>query len=275
MVIEETRLLIQERYGSCLKEITVERLVIGVFFTGVRLSNGRGGISYTPTSDIHRQHEPVPTFTRKRSPCYVGASVDEILRRSDDSPLLKTVKIVILNALSESLLSHGNYTIVDDRDALDIIDIGRVKRVAMVGAIGPILRRLKERGGLEIRVIEKKKESLQDDEEIFFAAPEEAAEIIPLCDTVILTGATIANGTIDGLLSMARTEATVIVAGPTASLLPDALFKEGVDIVSGVWITKPDKALDMLGEGMTAIDLFADCAKKINVVNTTKRRPCD
>jgi len=271
MIIEKTISLIRERYGKHLDEISVERLVIGVFFTGVKLSNGCGGISYTPTSDIHRQHEPVPTFPRKRRPGFIGASVNEVLEREDNGPILNTVRIVLLNALSESLITQGQYMIIDDRDALDIIDIGKVKKVAMVGAIGPFLNRLKKRPDIEIHVIERKKENLGADEKVFFAAPEEAPDIIPSCDTVLITGATIANGTIDGLLSMVRPDTTVIVAGPTASLLPDALFKTGVDIVGGVWITKPDKVLDMLGEGMTAIDLFAECIRKVNVVNTIKR----
>jgi uncharacterized protein len=151
-----------------------------------------------------------------------------------------------------------------------MVDTGAMKKVGMVGAITPFLRKLKTRGGLEIHVVERKKESLHRDEEAFYMPPERACDIIPLCDTVIITGAAIANGTMDELLGYTASEATVIVAGPTASFLPDALFRKNVDVVSGVWITKPDKALDMLGEGMSAVDLFGECVKKINVLNTAR-----
>jgi uncharacterized protein (DUF4213/DUF364 family) len=53
----------------------------------------------------------------------------------------------------------------------------------------------------------------------------------------IPTGSSIANGTIEDLLGYTRPGATVIVTGPTASLLPDALFARNATIVSGVKVT--------------------------------------
>ena len=32
--------------------VTVERVVLGIFFTGVKLSNGHGGVCYTPIKSI-------------------------------------------------------------------------------------------------------------------------------------------------------------------------------------------------------------------------------
>jgi len=67
-----------------------------------------------------------------------------------------------------------------------------------------------------------------------------AAEVLPACDTVIITGASIANGSVDELLGWTRPGVNVMVAGPTASLLPDALFARNVAMVSGVEVTDPD-----------------------------------
>ena len=78
--------------------------------------------------------------------------------------------------------------------------------------------------------------------------PKNASKVLPLCDTAILTGSSIANGTIEDLLGYTRPGATVIVTGPTASLLPDALFARNATIVSGVKVTDQDLALDMLAE---------------------------
>jgi uncharacterized protein len=272
LIIDETVTMIEELYGELLKEITIERLVIGVFFTGVKLSSGCGGISYTPTSEIHGPRGSASIFRDRKYFNFRGARVGEILRIATDTPILRTVKVTVLNALSESFLAGGRYCTIGGGDALDMVDLEAARRVVMVGAIRPFLKRLKNRPGIDICVIERKTESLAGDEKKLHVSPEHAREVIPECDTVIITGASIANGTIDELLSYTKPEATVIVAGPTASFLPDALFRRNVDVVSGVWVSRPDKAIDMLGEGLSAIDLFGDCMGKISVLNTAKGR---
>jgi uncharacterized protein (DUF4213/DUF364 family) len=91
-------------------------------------------------------------------------------------------------------------------------------------------------------------------------------DVLPTCDTVIVTGASIANRTIDDLLAATRPDAFVIVTGPTASMLPDVLFEHNVAAVSGVRVTEPDAALDMLAEGVGAYHLFDACVRKMNVL---------
>jgi len=272
VIIDETATVLQALYGESLKDIVIEKLVVGVFFTGVKLSNGCGGISYTPTSDIHGPRGSASVFPKKKHFRFTGAPASAILTGSGNTPIFNTVKITVLNALSEPILTGGRYRVVNDGDALDMVEMGAMRRVAMVGAIRPFLERLKAMPGIEIHVIEKKKESLAGDESEFHVPAERAGEVIPGCDTVIITGAAIANGTIDGLLTCASADATVIVAGPTASFIPDALFRRNVSVVSGVCVSDPDKALEMLGEGMSAIDLFGECVRKISVLNTAKGR---
>lgn len=60
--------------------------------------------------------------------------------------------------------------------------------------------------------------------------------------------------------------ADVIVTGPKASILPDVLFANNVNTVSGVQVTDPDLALDVLAEGVGAYHLFGACVRKINVL---------
>lgn len=267
MVLGETIDAIRFLYGERLKDITVERLVVGVFFTGVKLSSGYGGISYTPVSALHGHTGKAPKPMSQKPFIFKGRPVSEILARDEKTPIFTTVTVTVLNALSEPFLNEGPYTLVEDRDALDIIDLESVKEAAMVGAIPPFLARLKKRPGIRIHVIEKKKESLRGADRGFYVPASRVREVLPFCDTVIITGASIANNTIDELLDSVSPEATVIITGPTASFLPDALFKKGVKLVSGVRVTSPDRALDMLQEGMTAYHLFDGCVRKLNVLN--------
>jgi uncharacterized protein (DUF4213/DUF364 family) len=138
----------------------------------------------------------------------------------------------------------------------------------MIGAFPPFLERFRRIKDIQLNVLERKRESLIGDSARYFVPASDARLIIPLCDTVIITGAAIANGTIDELLSYMRPDAQVIVTGPTASFLPDALFKRNVGVVSGVVVTGPDETLDMLSEGVGAYHLFTNAyVKKINVLN--------
>lgn len=96
---------------------------------------------------------------------------------------------------------------------------------------------------------------------------EKAHEALSSCDTVIITGATMANRTIDDLLEYTKPGADVVVTGPTASMLPDVLFEHNVRALCGVQVIDPDAALDMLAEGEGALRLFhSRCVRKMNVL---------
>jgi len=51
-ILNETARRVQDMLASEYDTITMERVMIGIFFTGVKLSNGAGGVSYTPVKDI-------------------------------------------------------------------------------------------------------------------------------------------------------------------------------------------------------------------------------
>lgn len=275
MVVEETTKKICELYQNHLQEITVDRLIAGIFFTGVKLSNGLAGISYTPTCDIHQEGGCIHIDGIPRDHYHFeDFPVLGILGLKDEGMLIRTVQIVTLNALSAHFLNANHYRIVEDNDPLDLLDLSRIKNMAMVGAIPPFLKRLKAERSLKLHLIERKKESLGEDE-IRFLVPEKAIpDILPRCDAVIITGAAVANGSIEHLLHLVKKGTTVVVAGPTAGFLPDAFFSRDVSMVSTVAVSDPDRTLDLLAEGNGAFQLFAKkCVRKINILNSAYRLP--
>ena len=69
-ILNETLTAIPEILGSELDGVTVERAVIGLFFTGVKLSNGIAGACATPIKTI-----PEAVVARHRQwPCRSPAS---------------------------------------------------------------------------------------------------------------------------------------------------------------------------------------------------------
>ena len=267
MILDETMGLLQKLYGEELAAIRIERIVIGLFFTGVKLSNGAGGVAYTPKDELSvATCCPAMAVMGETRASFKGMDVGEAFRRATDSPLAGLVALTVMNALSTRFIDADRYRVIYDTDVLDLIDFNRAGKIGMVGAFGPFLKRIKNMPGVDLTVIERKKESLRQDEMHFYAPAEEASVILPACHTAILTGSSIANGTIEELLSFTRPGAAVIVTGPTASMLPEALFARNATIVSGVQVTDPDLALDIVSEGLGAYHLFDTCVRKLNII---------
>jgi uncharacterized protein (DUF4213/DUF364 family) len=266
MIIDETVDLLLRLLGARASEITIERIVIGAFYTGVKLSDGSGGVAYTPVADLHHGSPSSPSTTERPAPAPLkGMAVSTVLAEGG-TVLADLVRLVVLNALSSRFIMEGRYRVVPDVDTLDLLEPSTLGRVAMVGAITPFIRRLAAVPGVELSVIERKPESLKGDDARFYVPADDAATLIPACDTVIITGATASNGSIEDLLGYTRKGATVVVTGPTASLLPDAFFSRNVGIVSGVTVTDPDAALDTISEAVAVYHLFKTCIRKINII---------
>jgi uncharacterized protein (DUF4213/DUF364 family) len=267
MVLDETLEILKRLYGNELDNIGIEKIVIGIFFTGVKLSDGSGGVAYTPTADMHSA-TCCPTMAAERpAPGLLkGMTVSQALSQARDSALGNVVELVILNALSSRFITSDRYHIIYDTDSINLIDLKKAGKIGMVGAFIPFLKAFKMIPGIDLTVVEQKKETLKPDEMRFYAPAEQAKQVLPCCDTVIITGASIANGTVEELLELTRPGANVLVTGPTASILPDALFARNASIVSGVEVTDPDLTIDLLSEGVGAYHLFNRCVRKINIL---------
>ena len=62
----------------------------------------------------------------------------------------------------------------------------------------------------------------------------ENQEVLSRSNVVFITASTLANGTIDELLGYTDNARTVIVYGPTGSVIPDVLLERGADYVTGM-----------------------------------------
>ena len=52
ILLEETTKIIREYFGERLENMVVERAVFGLFFSGVKISTGHGGLCFTPVKEI-------------------------------------------------------------------------------------------------------------------------------------------------------------------------------------------------------------------------------
>ena len=138
------------------------------FFAGVKLSNGAGGVSYTPVKDIPQAVCCPSSAGRIFDPFKInGMKVADVLAGlTSIEPVKVSVAIATLNALSACCWDRGlidPYRIQVDADALDAVRMPDESSIAVIGAFVPILRKLKSRGG-KWWVIEQDPKTLKSDE---------------------------------------------------------------------------------------------------------------
>jgi uncharacterized protein len=267
-VIAETIDLIREKSSIPLEEVRINDLVIGVFFTGVKLSTGHAGAAFTPIGEIPEAVCcPTSAARMPQAGNLGGRPVSEILKYSLETNFLKSaIGIAVLNALSEAIFELENgrlYQTIKDTDGFDLLEIQPGETVSFIGAFGPYIRRLKMMGN-PFFIIEKNPQALRRDEMKYFKPESEMAFTLEKSDVVIITGVAIVNHTIDTILSSLAHNGRAAIIGPTASMLPDAFFNRGVKVMAGVRILNPDLMIEILKQGGSAYHLLKECSEKIN-----------
>src|SRR5208283_1506698 len=259
-ILSEAAELAKTRLGNEVERLTIDRLVIGLFFTGVKLDNGFAGTSFTPSKDIPEAVCCPSSVGRTFDPVRVsGTKVAEILPSLESpEPIKRAVAVAALNALSAMCWSKGltgGHRVKERADAKDYIKIRSESPVAIFGAIIPILRMLKKRGGTWW-VIEQDSKTLKDDELRHYVPWGQSEEIIRKADALIITGVSLLNSSLEPILSLARAGVEIAVIGPTASMVPEPMFRRGVRLVGGVWVKRPDELLNVLASGGSGYHLF-------------------
>jgi uncharacterized protein (DUF4213/DUF364 family) len=269
-ILRETLSEIAEILGSELDDLSVERAVIGLFFTGVKLSNGIAGACATPIKTIPEavccptsaMAMPFPGKLRDRP------ALDVTKNALSDHGIRRAVGIAAMNALADTCWRRRPHPETQLRlgiDAFDATEIGPGDKVVVVGAFVPFLRELKRRRQ-PFLVLEQDPATLKPEELPFFRPANEAPTVVPDADVLLITGTTLINDTLEELLRLAKPTARVTMVGPTVSLLPDAFLRRGADILGTVRIAAPDEFLDILAEGGSGYHFLGRSAQKVVLV---------
>lgn len=270
-ILSETIAAMTEILGRELDDIAVERAVIGLFFTGVKLTAGPGlavgGTCATPRDAIPGDICCPVTARAAGYQSLAGRPAAELMRDAlAPDGLRRAVGIATLNALAELAWRRRPHPEVELRagaDAFDATEFHDGDRVVLVGAFIPFLKELKRRRQ-PFLVLEQNPAMLKPEEMPFYRPADVAPEIIiPGADVLLITGSTLLNDTLEDLLALARPEARITVVGPTVGMLPDAFVARGADILGSVRITRPDDFLDLLAEGGSAPHFLGHSAEKI------------
>ena len=268
-LLEETAAKVKDILGDKINDLSIERAAFGLFFSGVKLSDGQGGLCFTPVKEMP-QAVCCPSSARAMplSGRLTKRSIEETLADLNSNNILrKTLAIATLNALSASCWNAGEaqrdgYTLELDKNTFDEVKIPVEGKTVVVGALVPILKRL-IKSHADFTVLEMDKRTLKGAELDHYASPKDAHLYIPEADLVVITGVTMLNDTLPDLLQLAKPGAQIVVTGPTASMLPDAFFKWGVTMMGGVLVTRPDEVLDCISEGGSGYHFFGKSAERL------------
>jgi uncharacterized protein (DUF4213/DUF364 family) len=266
-ILDESIEAIREILGRELDGLTVERTVVGLFFTGVRLSNGVAGACATPIKTIPEavccpssaMSMPFPGKLRSRP------AFDLAQEALGENGIRRAVGIAALNALADTCWRrrpHPDTELQLGIDAFDATEIYPGDRVVVVGAFVPFLRELKRRRQSYL-VLEQDPATLKAEELPFFRPAEQAAAVVPQADVLLITGTTLINDTLEKLLALANPAARVTMVGPTVTMLPDAFLRRGADVLGTVRITAPEEFLDILAEGGSGYHFLGRSAQKV------------
>ena len=139
-ILDQTITTIGTILGSELDQITIERAVVGLFFTGVQLSNGVAGSSATPIKTIPEavccpssaMAMPFPGKLRGRR------AADLAREALSEHGIRRAVGIATVNALAECCWQHRPHRDVEllsGVDAFDATDIRPGDKVVVLSLI--------------------------------------------------------------------------------------------------------------------------------------------
>ena len=270
-ILNETIAGVTDILGRELDGIVVERVVIGLYFTGVKLTAGPNGAQTAGACATPRDAAPgdicCPISAHHTAFRHLaGRPASELIEDAlAENGLSRAVGIATLNALAELCWRRRPYPGVEllpGTDAFDATQFHTGDRVVLVGAFIPFLKELKRRRQPYL-VLEQNPAALKPEEMAFYRPADLAPEVVPAADVLLITGATLLNDTLEDLLALADPAARVTVLGPTVGMLPDAFLARGADILGSVRITAPDAFLDLLAEGGSAPHFLGRSAEKI------------
>jgi uncharacterized protein (DUF4213/DUF364 family) len=246
---------------SPLEDAEVVDVVIGMNWTGVvveRQGVRSCGLASTLRGD--RGGPRVPQAGKLHT-----LSGRELASHAKDakSPTMASVGVAALNALlpppAADRLQEANAAAV-------LAQRGAGKKVGLIGhfPFAPALR--SQVGHLAVLEQEPRGDELP---------AEAAAEVLPQCDLVAITGMALVNGSLASLLALCPREAVVMVLGPSTPLSP-RMFEHGVDIISGAIVTEIERVLAVLRQGGNFRQIHQAGVRLVNMhretANESRRR---
>lgn len=196
----------------------------------VELADGSLGLSYV----LYGQTLPA---LRPQQAALAGTDALALLQGCLQPPTAnegvpRTLGFAVLNALTASLMRRAGWRPPDAPDSIAGLDPQPGEPIGMVGFFKPLFKAVQERGA-QLTVLELRQDLLGVYDGVQVTSD---PQVLTRCSKVLATGTVLLNGSLPGLLTLARQAKRFALVGPSAGALPDALFAAGVTDLAGAWV---------------------------------------
>lgn len=204
--------------ATLLDNATITDIRIGLGYILIELSDGRIGLAWSPNSRSSScTHLP-------RAGKLLGSDASELLAwLTDAGDLQRAVGLATFNALNQrvALAIPG-----EERDAIDLLEIGSDDRVVMIGHFAPLLGKIRQ-SGCQLSIVELQPgiPGTIDRQQGFGALAE--------CEVAIITSTSIINNSLDSLLAALGNCRAAVMLGPSTPLSPEAFAGTKITQLSG------------------------------------------
>jgi uncharacterized protein (DUF4213/DUF364 family) len=220
-----------------LAETAQQRVIrdvrIGLGYTAVVLDDGACGLAYTFRDEVEEGCSVLQQAgtVAGRSALSVAAWAKAL------DAVTAAVGVATLNALIEP---PANALEADVRKLIRV----RPNDVAgMVGYFGPLVSFLRDRAA-RLHIFERRP-APEPDVHPAWTAP----MLLPECDVVLITSASLVTRALDGLLECAVKARELVLLGPSTPMLPELFAKRRVTLLSGVHVVDSASLLKVVSEG--------------------------
>jgi uncharacterized protein (DUF4213/DUF364 family) len=204
-------------------------------FGVIELDDGAAGLYYAWLGESQKGMS-----RRFSSSRLVGSNVLDIaclLEEKDDAA--RSLGMAAVNAVSQSVFRRAGFHLDAAGDSMGALALKPEDHLGMVGYFPSLVARLKE-SGIRVSVIERKTHFFSDSDNITIGADIGELEA---CNKILCTASTLLNDSIDEVLTHTRRAEATVIVGPTASFLPDPLFRRGVIAMGGTEILDAEAAI--------------------------------
>ncbi|MFC7097101.1 Rossmann-like domain-containing protein [Halobaculum marinum] len=214
-----------------------------------RNETNRNGADVPRAGLAHRPPGPAPAVEGVDIETLVAWALGEA-PTDGDAAVARAVGVATLNALSAPFVDWR------DGDPMERLSAD-VETIATVGLFRPAFRKF---DAVDVRVVERDPVDVAEVETppgvtVSVVPPADTAVAMAGADVVFVTGSTLVYGGLGEALAAAPAEATVVVVGASASLLPDPLFAAGADVVAGAAVDDPVRVRAAVEAGACGTDL--------------------
>jgi hypothetical protein len=205
---------------------------VGLGYTAAALEDGRCGLAYT----LHENEYESCTVIAEAG-TLAGRKASELIpwMQQPDATAC-AVGLATANALI------GVPAGAVESDILDLLPIGPDDAVGMIGYFGPLVEPIKKNARI-LHVFERKPIP-----ELGVLPDSAVPNLLPQCQLVVISGTSLLNHTIDGLLDHCRNAREIAILGPSTPFLAGPFKKRGVTILSGVQVVDGQQVLRVVSE---------------------------